>query len=57
MRKDALPDPRLGWQVSAVDKLRAELPLVMEPRAGMHDPDQAKSHLLVHGIIDARSSA
>jgi hypothetical protein len=25
MRKDAIPDPRLGWQFSAVDKLRAEL--------------------------------
>jgi hypothetical protein len=26
MRNDALPDPRLGWQFSTVDKLRAEPP-------------------------------
>ena len=39
MRKDALPDQRLGWQFSAVDKLRAELP--QDPRDhGGREPDR-----------------
>jgi hypothetical protein len=37
MRKDALPDPRLGWQFSAVDKLRAKLPATGRRNAGGPD--------------------